>query len=215
MIQALAQAIYNMTEQDRWKDHYSIRAREERWLARSVYKLEEIDKRHRIIRRGFRVLDLGCYPGSWSQYCLKRVGKGGEVVGLDIKPPDGISDANFRFIKTNILNLKTGDLAREVGIMDAVISDLAPDTTGISLVDTSRSLALAEKALEIALAVLKERGHFLCKVFEGEDFKAYKERVSGCFNQIRLLKPAAVRKKSREVYLLGLGLVSSVYIQEV
>src|SRR4030042_6583179 len=199
MIQALAQAIYNMTEQDRWKDHYSIRAREERWLARSVYKMEESDRRHSIFRRGFRVLDLGCYPGSWSQYCLKRVGKGGEVVGLDIKPPDGISDVNFRFIKTNILNLKTGDLALEVGIMDAVISDLAPDTTGISLVDTSRSLALAETALELALSVLKERGHFLCKVFEGEDFKAYKERVSGCFNQIRLLKPAAVRKKSRGV----------------
>jgi 23S rRNA (uridine2552-2'-O)-methyltransferase len=207
MIQALAQAIYNMTEQDRWKDHYSIRAREERWLARSVYKLGEIDRRHRIIRRGFRVLDLGCYPGSWSQYCLKRVGKGGEVLGLDIRPPEGISDANFRFIKTDILTLETGWLTREVGIMDAVISDLAPNTTGISLVDTSQSLALAEKALEIALAVLKKKGHFLCKVFEGEDFKAYKDRASGYFNQIRLLRPAAVRKRSREVYLLGLGLV--------
>jgi 23S rRNA (uridine2552-2'-O)-methyltransferase len=207
MIRALAQATYNMTKQDKWKDHYSNRAREERWLARSVYKLEEIDKRHQIIGRGFHVLDLGCCPGSWSQYCLKRVGRGGEVVGLDIKSPDGIPDANFRFIKTDILNLETGWLAQEVGIMDAVISDLAPNTTGISLVDTSRSLALAEKALEIALAVLKERRHFLCKVFEGEDFKTYKERASGCFDQIRILRPAAVRKSSREVYLLGLGLV--------
>jgi len=207
MIQSLAQAICNMTKQDRWKDHYSIRAREEKWPARSVYKLEEIDRRHRIIRRDFRVLDLGCYPGSWSQYCLKSVGKGGEVLGLDMKSPDGITDANFRFIKTDILTLETGWLAREVGVMDAVISDLAPNTTGISLVDTSQSLALAEKALEIALAVLKERGHFLCKVFEGEDFKSYKDRASGCFNQIRLLRPAAVRKRSREVYLLGLGLV--------
>jgi len=207
MIQSLAQAIYNMAKQDRWKDYYSIRAREEKWLARSVYKLEEIDRRHRIIRRGFRVLDLGCYPGSWSQYCLKRVGKGGEVLGLDIKSPDGISGVNFRFIQNDILNLEPERLAREVGIMDAVISDLAPNTTGIGLVDTSQSLALAEKALEIALAVLKEGGHFLCKVFEGEDFKTYKERASACFNQIRFLRPAAVRKRSREVYLLGLGLV--------
>jgi 23S rRNA (uridine2552-2'-O)-methyltransferase len=196
-----------MTKQDRWKDHYSIRAREEKWPARSVYKLEEIDRRHRIIRRGFRVLDLGCYPGSWSQYCLKRVGKGGEVLGLDIKSPDGISNVNFRFIQNDILNLEPGRLAREAGIMDAVISDLAPNTTGISLVDTSQSLALAEKALEIALAVLREGGHFLCKVLEGEDFKAYGERASGCFHQIRFLRPAAVRKRSREVYLLGLGLV--------
>jgi len=196
-----------MNKQEKWKDHYSNRAREEKWLARSVYKLEEIDRKHGIIRRGFRVLDLGCYPGSWSQYCLKKVGKRGEVVGLDIKAPDRIFAENFRFIKTDILTLEPAWLTREVGKTDAVISDLAPNTTGISLVDTSQSLDLAAKALEIALAVLKERGHFLCKVFEGEDFKAFRDRVSGCFYQIRLLRPAAVRKRSREVYVLGLELV--------
>ena len=196
-----------MSKQDKWKDHYSNRAREEKWLARSVYKLEEIDRKFGIIRRGFRVLDLGCYPGSWSQYCLKKVGKRGEVVGLDIKAPDRISAENFRFIKTDILTLDTGWLAREVGKTDAVISDMAPNTTGISLVDTSQSLALAEKALEIALAVLKEEGHFLCKVFEGEDFKDFRGRAASCFYQVRLLRPAAVRKRSREVYVLGLELV--------
>jgi len=142
-----------MNKQEKWKDHYSNRAREEKWLARSVYKLEEIDRKHGIIRRGFRVLDLGCYPGSWSQYCLKKVGKWGEVVGLDIKAPDRIFAENFRFIKTDILTLEPAWLTREVGKTDAVISDLAPNTTGISLVDTSQSLDLAAKALEIALAV--------------------------------------------------------------
>ena len=196
-----------MNKQEKWKDHYSNRAREEKWLARSVYKLEEIDRKHGIIRRGFRVLDLGCYPGSWSQYCLKKVGKRGEVVGLDIKAPDRIFAENFRFIKTDILTLEPAWLTREVGKTDAVISDLAPNTTGISLVDTSQSLDLAAKALEIALAVLKERGHFLCKVFEGEDFKAFRDRAAGSFYQIRLLRPTAVRKRSREVYVLGLELV--------
>ncbi len=210
MIQTLAQASYNMSKQDKWRDHYSDRAREEKWLARSVYKLEEIDRKHGIIRRGFRVLDLGCYPGSWSQYCLKKLGRRGEVVGLDIKAPDRISAENFRFIKIDILKLETGWLAREVGETDAVISDLAPNTTGVSLVDTSQSLALAEKALEIALAVLKERGHFLCKVFEGEDFKAFRDRAAGSFYQIRLVRPTAVRKRSREVYLLGLELVKKL-----
>jgi 23S rRNA (uridine2552-2'-O)-methyltransferase len=106
--------------------------------------------------------------------------------------------------------LETGWLAREVGETDAVISDLAPNTTGVSLVDTSQSLALAEKSLEIALAVLKERGHFLCKVFEGEDFKAFRDRAAGSFYQIRLVRPTAVRKRSREVYLLGLELVKKL-----
>jgi len=196
-----------MNKKNKWKDYYTNQAREEKWLARSVYKLEEIDKKYRLIRPGFRILDLGCYPGSWSQYCIKRVGKRGEVVGLDIKVPDFISTENFRFIEADILNPKTVRLVREVGKIDAVISDMAPKTTGISLVDTSQSLALAEKALEISLAVLKEKGHFLCKVFEGEDFKAFRDKVSGCFCQLKTLRPSAVRKKSREVYLLGLKLV--------
>jgi 23S rRNA (uridine2552-2'-O)-methyltransferase len=207
MIRTLAQARYDMNKQEKWKDHYSNRAREEKWRARSVYKLEEIDRKHTIIRKGFRVLDLGCCPGSWSQYCLKKVGKRGEVVGLDIKVPDRISAENFRFIKTDILSLETGWLLREVGETDIVLSDMAPNTTGISLVDVSQSLALAEKALETALAVLKERGHFLCKVFEGEDFKDFRAKAASCFGQVKILRPAAVRKRSREVYVLGLELV--------
>ena len=197
-----------MNKKNKWKDHYTNQAREEKWLARSVYKLEEIDRKHKLIRPGFRVLDLGCYPGSWSQYCIKRVGKRGEVVGLDILIPDRISSENFPFIEADILNPEeTERLVNDIGKMDAVISDMAPKTTGISLIDTSQSLILAEKALEIAQAVLKEKGHFLCKVFEGADFKVFRNKVSGCFHQIRLLRPSAIRKKSREVYLLGLKLI--------
>ena len=193
-----------MKKQNRWKDHYTNRAREEKWLARSVYKLEQIDKKHRLIQRGFRLLDLGCFPGSWSQYCLKKVGKTGEVVGLDLKIPDRINAGNFRFIKADILKLETDRLALEVGEMDAVLSDMAPLTSGTSVTDTARSIALAEKAFEIARVVLKEKGSFLCKIFEGEELKSFKGDVLKYFNQIRLLRPEAVRKRSREVYLLGI-----------
>jgi 23S rRNA (uridine2552-2'-O)-methyltransferase len=161
-----------------WKDHYTEKAREEKWLARSVYKLEEIDKKYRIIHRNSRILDLGCYPGSWSQFCIKRVGKGGEVVGLDLQRPERLCAKNFRFIEADILDLETGWLAQE-----------------------------AEKALEIALTVLKIKGHFLCKVFEGGDLKSFREGASRYFSRVRNVRPTAVRKRSREVYLLGLNLV--------
>lgn len=196
-----------MKKQNRWKDHYTDRAREEKWLARSVYKLEEMDKKHGIIQRGSRLLDLGCFPGSWSQYCLKKVGKQGEVIGLDIKQPDRINADNFKFIKADILSLDTDRLAPEVGKMDMVISDMAPQTTGIRIADTTRSVALAEKALEVARAVLKQKGHFLCKIFEGEELKFFRDNTSKYFDQIKLFRPAAVRKRSREVYLLGMGFI--------
>ena len=190
-----------------WKDYYTKRAREEKWLARSVYKLEEIDRKYKLIRPGYRLLDLGCSPGSWSQYCLKRVGKEGEVIGLDMKKPDVLSADNFRFIEADILQLHMDWLFEKLGVMDAVISDLAPQTTGIAVADSSRSLALAERAFEIALAVLKTKGFFLCKIFEGEDLKAFRDRASNHFRRLRSIRPSAVRKRSREVYLLGLHLV--------
>ena len=196
-----------MAKRNKWEDHYTRRARDEKWVARSVYKLEEIDKKFQLIGSGHRLLDLGCYPGSWSQYGLKKVGPKGDVVGVDLKEPERFSAPNFRFIKADVLTLDIGWLAKETGVRDMVISDLAPPTTGIKLTDTSRSMELAKKALEISLALLKERGHFLSKVFEGEDMKAFGNDVRERFDQMRLIRPSAVRKGSKEIYLLGLGLV--------
>ena len=190
-----------------WEDHFSRRARDEKWLARSVYKLEEIDRRYRLIDRGQRILDLGCYPGSWSQYCAKRVGPQGEVVGLDIRRPDRFAAPNFKFVEGDVLNLDLERLKREIGPRNVVISDLAPQTSGIHVVDTSRSMELARTALVIALALLRKGGHFLCKVFEGEDIKDLRAELSRHFKESRTLRPAAVRKASREVYLLGLRLL--------
>ena len=188
---------------NRWDDSYARRARDEKWLARSVYKLQEIDAKFKLIKRGSRILDLGCYPGSWCQYALGRAGLGGDVVGIDLKPPDHLSAQGFRFIEADVMALEIERLVRELSPRDLVMSDLAPSTTGIRAVDESRSLALAGRAAEIAGALLKTGGHFVCKIFEGEDLNPFKTEVSGHFRQVRLFRPKATRKRSREVYLLG------------
>jgi 23S rRNA (uridine2552-2'-O)-methyltransferase len=152
---------------NRWDDHYARRARDEKWLARSVYKLKEIDKKFGLIRKGNHVLDLGCYPGSWSQYGIEKVGPKGEVAGIDLSRPVHVSSPRFRFIQTDVLTLDVEWLIRELAPRDVVMSDLAPQTTGIRSTDASRSMELASRALEIALALLKGKGRFVCKIFEG------------------------------------------------
>ena len=190
---------------NRWEDHYTRRARNEKWLARSVYKLQEIDKKFRLIHKGDRILDLGCYPGSWSQYCLKTVGPTGDVAGIDLVPPEKIIQlTHFRFIQGDIFEMDPEWLKSEIGRRDAVLSDLAPKTTGVKSTDATRSIALAEKALEIARVVLEKKGHLLCKVLEGEDFKAFRDEVGRHFGQTRLLRPKATRKRSSEVYIIGM-----------
>lgn len=187
-----------------WEDTYARRAKKEKWLARSVYKLMEMDKKYKLIRPGDRLLDLGCYPGSWSQYSLKQVGPQGDVVGVDLQKPDHLLAPNFRFIEADILSIDIEWLLEEIGLRDTVISDMAPKTTGIHVADTSRSIELAGSALKIATSVLKERGHFVCKVFAGEDLNSYRDALSRYFSQVRSFRPSAVRKGSRETYILGL-----------
>jgi 23S rRNA (uridine2552-2'-O)-methyltransferase len=197
--------IVSMGKTNTWEDHYTRRAREERWLARSVYKLEEIDRKVRLIRPGDRILDLGCYPGSWSQYSVVKVGPTGEVVGVDLKKPERFSSPRFKFIEADVLSLDVQWLREEVGARELVISDLAPATSGIAVTDTSRSMELARRALEIALAVLKKGGHFLCKVFEGQEVKAFRTDLAEHFARVQTLRPSAVRKASREIYLLAMN----------
>jgi len=192
---------------NRWEDHYTRLARDEDWLARSVYKLKEIDKKFRIIKKDDRLLDMGCFPGSWSQYGLRKVGPKGEVVGIDLTRPEQFLPSNFRFIPADVLSLDVEWLAKEIAPRGVVLSDLAPQTTGIRSVDTNRSMSLAARAAEIAYAVLKVRGHFVCKVFEGEDLRHFRVETSRHFKRTRLFRPTATRKGSREIYLVGLDLV--------
>jgi len=190
---------------NRWADYYTEKAKKEDWLARSVYKLQEIDRKVHLIRLGSRVLDLGCYPGSWSQYCLRKVGINGHVTGIDVKKPERLSARNFQFIKADVLQLDLEWLREKIGFQDVLLSDMAPKTTGISITDVARSLELAHKALSMAFCLLRSGGNFLCKVFEGEGFIDFRHEVSSGFTTIKLIRPDSTRKKSREIYVIGLG----------
>jgi 23S rRNA (uridine2552-2'-O)-methyltransferase len=188
----------------KWEDHYTRRAKKENWPARSVFKLQEIDQKYKLIRRADHLLDLGCYPGSWSLYGLKKIGPRGKVVGVDLEEPERLKAPNFQFVKADVLHLDAAWLKKEIGACDAVISDLAPKTTGIRVADASRSLELAQRALNIARVLLKKGGRFLCKAFESEETKPFRDSFSLYFKQNRIIRPSAVRKASREIYLLGL-----------
>ena len=206
---------YERMKGKRWDDHYTRRARSEKWLARSVYKLQEIDKKFKLIHRNNRLLDLGCYPGSWSQYGIQKVGPKGEVAGIDLIRPDRLSSPSFRFIQADVCALGIEWLNQELRPIDVVMSDLAPQTTGIKTVDISRSMLLATRAAEIAIALLEKNGHFVCKVFEGENLISFRSSVSAHFRTIRLFRPVATRKGSREIYLVGLGLIKQQIIDSV
>jgi 23S rRNA (uridine2552-2'-O)-methyltransferase len=134
-----------------------------------------------------------------------KVGPKGEVVGVDLQRPDRFSSPRFRFIAADVLSLDVAWLREQVGTRELVISDLAPATSGISVTDTSRSIELARRALEVALAVLKKGGHFLCKVFEGPEVKVFRTELAGHFARVQTHRPSAVRKASREIYLLAIN----------
>ncbi len=204
---SLFKCIYSgiILQMNRWADYYTNRAKKEDWRARSVYKLQEIDRRVRLIHSGDRILDLGCYPGSWSQYCLRKVRTKGHVTGVDILEPERLGAKNFQFIKADVLQLDLEWLRKRIGLQDVLLSDMAPKTTGISVTDVARSLKLAYKALDVASYLLKWGGNFLCKVFEGEGFADFRHEISSAFSTIRLVRPDSTRKRSREIYVAGLG----------
>jgi 23S rRNA (uridine2552-2'-O)-methyltransferase len=126
------------------------------------------------------------------------------VVGVDLTTPDQLSAPNFRFVQADVLSVDREWWIAQVGSRDLVLSDMAPPTTGSKWTDASRSMSLARQAAGIALGLLKEKGRFVCKVFEGEEIKVFKSEVAEGFSNVRLFRPTAVRKGSREVYLVAL-----------
>jgi 23S rRNA (uridine2552-2'-O)-methyltransferase len=190
------------------QDYYFKKAKKDKYPARSIYKLEEAQKKHRLLRRGESVLDLGACPGSWSLYAAKEVGAEGLVVGVDLKSWQAASreGARIHSLCGDIYAQDTVDRIRELRAhYRVVISDMAPQTTGNKLADHQRSLDLARRALELATEFLEPRGNFYCKVFEGEDFKEFVNQVRGRFTTVKIVKPKSSRSESREVFVLGMG----------
>lgn len=187
----------------RRQDHFSRRAKQTGFRARSVFKLEEIDRRTRLFRGGQRVLDLGCSPGSWSQYAAKKVGKRGQVVGIDLKAVQPIGD-NVRLIRGDAFETPPEELQGDGRPFDVVVSDMAPATSGNRFTDHMRSIELCKRALAVAQSVLRPGGHFVCKVFEGEDVNAFVEALGAQFEQVRRIKPKSTRSESVELFVVGL-----------
>ncbi|OAG28081.1 RlmE family RNA methyltransferase [Thermodesulfatator autotrophicus] len=186
------------------RDYYAKKAKQEKYPARSVYKLKEADQKYRLLRRGQKVLDLGAAPGSWSKYALEKVGKTGLVVGVDLNPVK-VSAPNFVFFQADIFELSPEELCEKTGVsvFDAVLSDMAPKTTGDRSGDHFRSVHLAERALEIAEKVLKPGGVFLVKVFEGEAFPRFVEEVKKRLGPVKRFRPKSTRSESREIFVLA------------
>lgn len=196
---------YLKTKQNKWEDHYARKARKEKYPARSVYKLREIQSKHRLIKKGSRVLDLGCYPGSWLIYAAQLTGPSGSVTGVDLKSVTVKLPPHARMYNGDILVLDDS-LSESIGDgFDVVLSDMAPATTGNKNVDSARSFNLCEVALGIAASRLVTGGSFVCKIFQGPDFNNFMELVKASFKNYKIVKPLSSRKASKEIFIIGLN----------
>jgi len=187
------------------KDHYFHKAKRNGYVARSAYKLEEIDKKHRIIRKGNLVLDLGCSPGSWLQYASKKVGEEGEVLGVDLKPVNHSLPAHVKVLQADIFELTAKDLEMSGGMVDVILSDMAPKTTGIRATDAQRAYALNQQVLQLAEELLRTQGMLLVKAFQGAHLDNLRSAFKATFAKVKLCKPKSSRAESVEIFILGMG----------
>ena len=185
-------------------DRFTAKAHKEGFAARSIYKLEEIDRRLRLVRQGMRVLDLGAAPGSWTQYLAQKVGGKGAVVALDLNPLRVAVPAYVQAREMDVLSAPVEEIAA-LGPFDLVVSDMAPHTTGVRDADVARSVELVERAIVIADASLKPGGALLVKIFQGSGFEDVRALLRARYDEVRIVKPEASRKESSEIYLAGLG----------
>lgn len=188
-------------------DHYARKARKENFVARSVYKLQEIDQKYRVIKKGDQVLDLGASPGSWSQYASQKIGEKGRLMGIDLTKIF-LSLPNAVFLKGDILTMDLPPVLETHGFtekFDAVISDMAPATTSNRFVDQMKSLELCEMALSVADRYLKPGGNFICKIFDSGEVKGFCDELKQRFKTLQILRPKSVQKSSKEIFLIGLG----------
>jgi 23S rRNA (uridine2552-2'-O)-methyltransferase len=185
------------------EDHNYRRAKQDGYAARSVYKLQELDSRYHFLRAGLKVLDLGCHPGSWLQYCAQRVGAGGFVEGVDLQPLKVELVPQARFLRADILALDAGCLSFEH--YDLVISDAAPRTTGVPHADGARSAELTAKALSLACDLLTPGGNFAGKIYWSQEGQELLRAMKKFFSKTKAHKPAGSQAASRETYLIGLN----------
>ena len=191
------------------QDYYFKKAKKENYPARSVYKLEEAQKKYRFLKTGDTVLDLGCQPGSWAIYTAQVVGPQGLVVGVDLQEGKKISIANAAEIVWLCDDIMSEDIVDKIQEIRKnfriILSDVAPRTSGNKWVDQQQSLNLARCVLGLSEKLLVTGGNLYVKVFEGEDFKEFVDSVRKSFKTVKIVKPKSSRSESREVFVLGMG----------
>ncbi len=185
-------------------DRFTAKAHREGFPARSVYKLEEIDRRCQLVRPGMRVLDLGAAPGSWTRYVAQKVTPRGKVVALDLVAITIALPPHVTARELDVLVCPVEEIS-VLGPFDLVLSDMAPHTTGIREADAARSVELVERALALCDVCLSPGGALVAKVFQGVGFEELRASFRPRFTQVRLLKPEASRKESVEIFLVGVG----------
>ena len=186
-------------------DFYAQKARSESFLARSVYKLQEIEQKYHILNKKNNVLDLGASPGSWSQYAAQIIGEQGIVVGIDLTPIP-LTISNVRFFELDVYSPELKNILASEGLptsYDVVLSDMAPKTTGIRNTDQARSVALCEMALWVAQRYLKKGGHFVCKMFDNGESHAFNMELKKQFEKTDILRPKSTRKESKEIFFIA------------
>jgi 23S rRNA (uridine2552-2'-O)-methyltransferase len=193
--------------QEHFNDPYVKQAKQLGYRSRAVFKIQELQERDKLFKQGMTVIDLGAAPGGWSQMMTQWVGKNGTIIALDILPMDPLPNVHFiqgDFTEQGVFDTLLQDLGDKKA--DWVISDMAPNISGIAVSDQARGLYLAEIALDLALKVLNKKGGFLTKLFQGEGFDSFLVLVKQNFHKVVIRKPKASRDRSPEVYIVASGL---------
>ena len=191
------------TPKNTWADHYTEKARKENYPARSVFKLREIQQKTNILQKGYRVLDLGCAPGSWLLQAAEYVGPKGFVLGIDLVGLE-IALPDHAQARTGDIFDVAPELAETEAPFNVVMSDMAPFTTGQKHVDAARSMALSEMALWVSESLLLPGGSFVCKIFQQGDFQQFIQKAKQQFTTVKIVKPDSTRKASKEVFVIGI-----------
>lgn len=189
------------------QDHYFKKAKKDNFLARSIYKLEEIDQKFKVISKDMSVLDLGYHPGSWIQYTARKVGDNGKVVGIDIRDVNKklFSLKNVTVFQKDIFDVTDLTTLGVEEPFDTVVSDMAPNTTGVRSVDQQRSLNLIEQVFHHLPVFLKDGGNFVIKVFDGHEAQVFLKSQKAIFKEFHFLKPKSTRSVSKEFFVIGKG----------
>ena len=189
------------------KDGFYHKAKREGLRSRAAFKIEQLHQRHRLFKKGAGILELGAAPGGWMQIIARLVGPQGLVIGIDLLPITGLDQTPCHTIQADILAPELMEKIKAITTrkFDGVISDIAPNLSGIKMADQLRSQELTSQALELAVTFLQSGGFFLCKVFQQEGLKSFQREVGRKFKKTILTKPEASRKSSAELYLIAMG----------